>query len=62
VRIIQPFGKPVVILAEGSNRQLGRHAGLFKSRIGGHEANFIDADALRSRKGSLQLESKLRWF
>jgi hypothetical protein len=62
VRIIQPFGKTVVILAEGSNRQLGSHAGLFESRIGGHEANFVDADSLGSRKGSLQLESKLGRF
>ena len=51
-----------MILAEGSNRQLGSHAGLFKPRIGGHEADFVDADALRSRKGSLQLESKLGRF
>jgi hypothetical protein len=62
VRIIEPFGEPVVILAEGSNRQLGSHAGLFKSRIGGHKANFIDADALGSCKGGLQLESKFRRF
>lgn len=51
-----------MILAKRSYRQLGRHASLFKSRIGSHEADLIDADALRSRKGSLQLESQFCWF
>jgi hypothetical protein len=62
MRVVQPLRELVVIFPEGCDSQLGRHAGVLQPGIRGYEADFIDANALRSRKGSLQLESQFGWF
>jgi hypothetical protein len=49
-----------MVLAERRNSQLGRHAGFLEPRIRGHEADFVDADALGTGEGGLQLESQFR--
>jgi hypothetical protein len=47
-----------MVLAERSDGQLGRHAGVLQPCIRGYEADFVDADALGSGEGGLQLESQ----
>ena len=51
-----------MILAKRSNRQLRGDARVFQPRVGGHKANFIDADSLRSRERGFQLLRQFRRF
>jgi hypothetical protein len=56
VGIVQHIGELVLILAERSDRQLCGHARFLQPRIGGHKADFIDADSLRAGERGLQLQ------
>jgi hypothetical protein len=58
LRVVHPALK-VRVSAEGDGRQLRGHAGVFHSRVGSDEANFVDADSVRSGQGSLELLGKL---
>ena len=62
VRVVQQIGELVLILAERCYRQLRGHARVFQPRIGGHKADFIDADSLRPGQRGFQLQRQLRWF
>jgi len=48
----------ILLVAQGCRRKLRRHAGFFQSRIRGHEAHFIDANALGIRDCGFQLFGK----
>ncbi len=37
---------------------MGRHAGIFQTRIGGHKANFVDPNASRTGDSGFQLKSE----
>jgi hypothetical protein len=57
--IVQPFFELILItVAQRSGGKLRGHARLFVARIRGHEANFVDADALRSGKRRFQLQGE----
>ena len=60
--VVHQVGELVLILTEGSDRQLCGHAGFLQPRVRGYEANFIDADSLRARERGLQLQCQLRGF
>jgi hypothetical protein len=61
VGIVQPFLELILItIAQRSGGKLGGHTRLFVTRIRGHKAYFVDADALRSSKRGFQLQGKLR--
>jgi hypothetical protein len=47
MRVVQPFRKLVMVVAERCGCQLRGHARFLQPRIRGHEANLIDADSTR---------------
>lgn len=58
--IVQPLLELILItITQRSGGKLRGHAGLFMARIRGHEANFVDADSLRSGKRGFQLQGEL---
>jgi hypothetical protein len=61
LRIIQPFFE-IVLFAEGSGCELRGDAGVLQARIGGHEANFIQADALGAGERGFELNGEFRWL
>jgi hypothetical protein len=48
----------LLLIAHGRRRNLRRHAGFFQSRIRGHEAHFIHANAPGIRDCGFQLFGK----
>jgi hypothetical protein len=62
MRVVQPFRKLVLVVAERCGRQLRGHARFLQPRIRGHEANLIDADSLSTSERGLQLQRQLGGF
>jgi hypothetical protein len=59
--IIQPFFE-IVLFAEGSGCELRGDAGVLQARISGHEADFVQTDALRSCERGFKLNGELGGF
>jgi hypothetical protein len=62
MRVVQPFRKLVLVIAERCGRQLRSHARFLQPRIRGHEANLVDADSARPGERRLQLQRQLGGF
>src|SRR5579884_263507 len=62
LRVVEPLLKFVLLVAEGSGRQLRGHAGFLQSRIGGDEANLVNANTFGSRESLFELLGKLGRF
>src|ERR1700738_4914243 len=61
--VVQPLSEFLLVgAAKRCGGDLRGNARIFMARIGGHEINLIDVDALCASKGSFQLKRKLRWF
>ncbi len=63
MRIVHPAVELVGVTTPKRNGgQLRGHARFLRSRVGGHETNFVDTNSARAGQSGFQLQGQLRGF
>src|SRR5437879_2870703 len=60
--VVQPLSELLLVAAKRRGSNLSSYARVFQPRIGGHEANLVDADPLGVGESGFQLQGQLGWF